>query len=355
MTCLRSTLLLLQVLLNLQPEGMAYAIIRTAKLKSMGEIGGSLAHTYRTRETPNADAQLAHLNEHHGSGSPGEIRAAIRARLPEKRRKDAVLCLEYFIGASPEFFQGGQDGAAYFARAVEWLKHRHGAENVVAWSVHRDETSPHLVAYVVPLDEAGKLNAKRFTGGKAVLSRMQTDFAETCGRPFGLRRGIEGSKATHTTIRQYYAALNAPDFKHGSLSPEMVTPQVLEKRIFTSVVESPEELSRRLSKAVMAHYDPALKAAAYAALEHRRAEEMASTARERNRALKKAMNQLKVAQREAARLRMLFMDGLTHEQQQAVLDQIAAYRQENCAEARRQEEAARLMSHRLDLDTEPSF
>lgn len=44
---------------------MAYAILRTAKLKSMGSIGGSLAHTYRTREIPNADAQRDHLNEHH--------------------------------------------------------------------------------------------------------------------------------------------------------------------------------------------------------------------------------------------------------------------------------------------------
>lgn len=254
---------------------MAYAILRTAKLKSMGGIGGSLAHTYRTRETPNADAQRDHLNEHHGPGSPEAIREAIRARLPEKRRKDAVLCLEYFVGASPEFFQGEQDGAGYFAAAVDWLERRHGAANVVAWSVHRDETSPHLVAYVVPLDEAGKLNAKRFTGGKAVLSRMQTDFAETCGRRFGLQRGIEGSKATHTTIREYYGALNAPDFKHGRLSPEFVAPQVLEKRLFTSTVESPEQVAKRLSTAVRAYYDPAVKQAATAALERRRAREMA--------------------------------------------------------------------------------
>ncbi len=34
---------------------MNYAILRTAKLKTMGNIGGSLAHNYRTIETPNAD------------------------------------------------------------------------------------------------------------------------------------------------------------------------------------------------------------------------------------------------------------------------------------------------------------
>ena len=43
---------------------MAYAIYRTAKLGSFGEIGGSLSHTYRTRPTPNADESRIHLNEH---------------------------------------------------------------------------------------------------------------------------------------------------------------------------------------------------------------------------------------------------------------------------------------------------
>lgn len=327
---------------------MAYAILRTAKLKSMGGIGGSLAHTYRTRETPNADAQRDHLNEHHGPGSPEAIREAIRDRLPEKRRKDAVLCLEYFVGASPEFFQGEQDGAGYFAAAVDWLERRHGAANVVAWSVHRDETSPHLVAYVVPLDEAGKLNAKRFTGGKAALSRMQTDFAETCGRRFGLQRGIEGSKATHTTIREYYGALNAPDFKHGRLSPEFVAPQVLEKRLFTSTVETPVQVAKRLSTAVRAYYDPAVKQAATAALERRRAQEMADTARAKAEAMKTAQAQLLEAQREAAELRARFVDGLTPEQQQALADQAAGQRRENRldAEARRRAEALQELAKR---------
>mgnify|MGYP003467690282 CR=1 FL=1 len=43
---------------------MAYAILRTEKLKTMGNIGGSLAHNYRTRETPNAVPEPLHLNTH---------------------------------------------------------------------------------------------------------------------------------------------------------------------------------------------------------------------------------------------------------------------------------------------------
>lgn len=198
---------------------MSYAILRTAKLKSMGEIGGSLSHTFRTRDTPNADPQRSELNEHGHGDTPEAIKAALAARLPEKRRSDAVLCVEYFIGASPEHFAGGQDGSAYFADAVAWLKAKHGAENVVATAIHRDETSPHLVAYVVPLDDQGKLNAKSFLGGKAKLSAMQTDFADTVGRKHGLERGLEGSKATHTSIREYYGRVEGAQPGMPSVKP----------------------------------------------------------------------------------------------------------------------------------------
>lgn len=222
---------------------MSYAILRTAKLKTMGEIGGSLAHTYRARETPNADPERSRQNEHHGGETPEAVRKAISEHIPEKHRSDAVLCVEYFVGASPEHFQNGQDGSAYFAAAVEWLKERHGAENVVATAIHRDETSPHLVAYVVPLDSQGKLNAKQFLGGKATLSAMQTDFAEKVGRAHGLERGLEGSKATHTTIREYYGRVVAGLSKTPSVSVpepsmgERLNVKVYGERVAESVIQ----------------------------------------------------------------------------------------------------------------------
>lgn len=195
-----------------------YAILRTAKLKTFGSIGGSLAHTYRTRETANADSGRAHDNTH-SHGAPDEIEQALRARLPAKRRKDAVLALEYFVGASPEWFADAprDEQDAYFRDALTWLEQRHGAENVIGWSIHRDESTPHLCAYVVPLDERGQLCAKRYTGGKATLSKMQTDFAQSVGARHNLSRGIEGSTATHERVKRHYglvmrgAALDAPE------------------------------------------------------------------------------------------------------------------------------------------------
>jgi hypothetical protein len=128
---------------------MAYAILRTAKLKSFGEIGGSLSHNYRTRPTPNADPTRTPDNSHSVSKSY-LVMDGIKQRLPDKVRSNAVLCLEYLITASPEWsgWQDQKQEADFFKRSVEWLEKRHGKENVIATSIHRDETTPHLIAYV---------------------------------------------------------------------------------------------------------------------------------------------------------------------------------------------------------------
>lgn len=191
---------------------MAYCIMRFEKHKtaSIGGLAGSLAHTMRSRYTPNADPERIKDNRVWvGPSSTKDVALAIRERWPEQHRKDAIGCLEFFIGASPEWFEkhGGQgDQDAYFQYAIDWLKAEYGAENVVSVVQHNDETSPHLAAYVVPRDpETGRLNAKRWTGGRAACAQMQTHFQEFAGAPVGLDRGVRGSQAKHTTISQWYA------------------------------------------------------------------------------------------------------------------------------------------------------
>lgn len=192
---------------------MNKAIIRVAKLKTIGNIAASGHHTFRTIPTPNADAERTALNVVYGSATTQDLLTAVRGRLPDKHRKDAVLCLEYLVTASPEHF--GHDwrerknyALPYFSDALEWLKAKHGAENVVCANVQLDEKTPHMAVYVVPRVPEGGLSAKRFTGGKAVMVKLQTDFAEEVGKKYGLERGIEGSKAKHTTVREYYGRIN---------------------------------------------------------------------------------------------------------------------------------------------------
>ena len=221
---------------------MSYAILRVAKLKTFGQIGGSLSHTFRTRDTPNADPARTPLNEHHGPQTPAEIQAAFKEILPEKRRSDAVLGLEYLITFSPEFAQAN-DGAAYFEKARAWLVERHGAENVVSTHVHRDETTPHMVAYVCPMKE-GRLRSTAFIGGPQILSEMQTDFAQAVGREFSLERGVKGSNAKHQTIREYYARVN-----EAPLAAKVEFPKEREKRGVVGK-ETDEEFATRVARTV---------------------------------------------------------------------------------------------------------
>lgn len=228
---------------------MNYAILRTAKLKTMGNIGSSIAHSYRTIETPNADPNLTPKN-HHTVATPEAVKQVIKDRLPKKRRSDAVLCIEYLITASPEWEGWGKSQEVeFFKRSAQWLIDKHGAENIAGMSIHRDVITPHLVAYVVPIDQKGKLNCKNFLGGRAKLNQMQTDFAKTVA-DLGLTRGKEGSKAKHTSIKEYYHDINhARDFNIETVSPK------------PEMFESKARYGEKVTAAVIEQIEPTVKAA----------------------------------------------------------------------------------------------
>lgn len=170
------------------------------KASNVGALAGSLSHTFRSRYTPNAKPELIKDNQVlHGPEDPQGVADAIRARWPEKYRKDAVGVIELFIGASPEWFQehgGAGDQEAYFQRAIEWLQAHYGPENVVSVVQHNDETTPHLAAYVVPIrPDTGALSAKWFADGRRGCSELQTAFHRAAGEPVGLGTrcaGLEG-------------------------------------------------------------------------------------------------------------------------------------------------------------------
>lgn len=218
----------------------SFAILRVAKLTTFGEVGASAQHAFRERDTPNADSNRTPRNQSFGVKSSAELRARLDARLAaiDVVDKQAVKCVEYMVTASPEMFKPGSplhDPARYFNDTVKWLQAKHGTENVLGGVVHLDEESPHLTVYVVPVvqREAStrkrsvhvkgggrelrefpvpartELSAKHFFGERAKLRELQSDFASQVAKNHGLQRGIEGSRARHSTPQQYYAALNA--------------------------------------------------------------------------------------------------------------------------------------------------
>jgi len=97
--------------------------------------------------------------------------------------------------------------------AINWLTETYGRANIVNFTVHHDELTPHIHAVITPIDSKGKLNCRDFLGGRDKLSTMQTTFAKKVEH-LGLKRGIEGSKAIHQDVKRFYEIIQQakPEF-----------------------------------------------------------------------------------------------------------------------------------------------
>ena len=195
------------------------AILRVEKLKSAGKVAQALRHNLREAEKatmPHVDH--AQTKENTVFGVPTTEAGLDRwrelvARLDRKPRSDAVSALQYIVSASPGSLDDEKRNA-YLKDALHWIQKRHGKQNVLSATIHRDEASQaHLQVIVVPVHRSPKhgyvLSAKTWTGGSARLAAMQTDFAERVGRRYHLDRGAKGSRAKHKTIKKFYAELSS--------------------------------------------------------------------------------------------------------------------------------------------------
>jgi hypothetical protein len=196
---------------------MPYTVLRIDKLKTWGDVGGCGSHNLRQRPTPNADNSRE--NRMLVGAPDADYVEVVRAKIGDQTiRKNAVLAVELVLSASPEYFRpdapekGGTWDVASLEPWVEanmaWLDQKYG-DRVVSAILHLDELTPHIQAVLVPLDDAGKLNARAMFGGsRHTLSALQTDYAKSVEH-LGIQRGIEGSKAVHVPPREYYDRANA--------------------------------------------------------------------------------------------------------------------------------------------------
>jgi hypothetical protein len=199
---------------------MAYGICRISKLKG-GGIAASELHTLRKRETPNANPDIDNIRfigQPYRLDGPN-LETLVKQRIGEQHiRSNAVQCVEMLLTASPEYFRpNNTDQAGYydshrlqeFQQATHrWLERSYG-DRIVRAELHLDEATPHVHAYLVPLDNNGKLNCRALFGGREKLHHLQDSFAQAVEH-LGLERGIKGSRANHTEIKEYYAAIKQP-------------------------------------------------------------------------------------------------------------------------------------------------
>jgi hypothetical protein len=186
-------------------------------MKGAGSISGKSEHNYRVGHVPNADPEREHLN-HEYVLNYENLTAAIEGRIQNsgihKTRHDAVKGMEFILSASPERFGRDEKGQTigdyqksnWVAANLEFMKQQYGP-NLVAFTLHQDEKTPHIHAVVVPITPDGRLCAKELFSPKT-LRQLQTDYAQAM-KPFGLERGIEGSRAKHVEMKRIYGMQQA--------------------------------------------------------------------------------------------------------------------------------------------------
>ena len=121
---------------------------------------------------------------------------AVTAALEEAKvqeRKNSVVVLDGFYGASPEWFLDKtlDEVVDYFKDCLAFHEKTYG--KVINAVIHFDEATPHLTCQSLPIIEKengqASLSAREIMGGRNDYRRRQDLFYEQVGRPRGLERG----------------------------------------------------------------------------------------------------------------------------------------------------------------------
>lgn len=215
---------------------MGYVVLHLDK--APGNEARMTAHIERTQMPPNADPLRTHLNRELITFPEGvaDRTQAINYRLEHagltrKIGTNQVRVIRVMLTGSHDNMkrieaEGKLD--AWCADNLTWLNKTFGEDNVVSAVLHRDESTPHIHAAVVPIvtGERRKVREKREPDkpGKKKYRKKSPDAARLCADDvmtriklksyqdtyaeamagYGLQRGIDGSEARHITTQEFY-------------------------------------------------------------------------------------------------------------------------------------------------------
>jgi len=168
---------------------------------------------------PHTDIRRSHLNVNltpiKYANMP--LKESIETRIKEgytgKKaiRKDAVKYLKHILTGSNEEMKEIESDPDRFKSWVkanyDFLCREYGEGNIVRFTVHRDETTPHIHAVTIPLTEDGRLNAKETMGNPQKMSERQDRYAKAM-EAFPLDRGIRHTGIKHETMKEYHGRIN---------------------------------------------------------------------------------------------------------------------------------------------------
>jgi len=197
---------------------MGYAVFHASKGSGTGgKLGAHIDRDESQKQTfKSADPERKYLNRDllDNEFSNMKLEDAIKKKIEQgykgKKaiRKDAVKFIPMVMTGShkemKEIFSDNKKANDWVKANYEFACKEFGKENIVRFTLHLDEKTPHLHVVAVPLTKDGRLSAKEIFGNRNELSDRQTRYADAM-RDFGLQRGIVGSKAVHNSEGWYIA------------------------------------------------------------------------------------------------------------------------------------------------------
>lgn len=217
------------------PHTPALAVLRFAKLRTLGKLAVASQHNTRTADsglshtTPPPDGPGVVLLDGQADAAAAWHERAAAVGLGKPRR-DAVLAVECVMSASPSWFAAAtpDERADWTSRSMEYARATFGPANILQAVRHDDEETPHIHVLAIPLEQkerarAGRprkgregakrapvlswgLNADRILAGPEALRQHQTDYAAAVA-DLGIRRGRpkRDTKAQHKPAAIYRA------------------------------------------------------------------------------------------------------------------------------------------------------
>jgi len=187
-------------------------VLNIRKNKNVGGLGHHIDRTEGMEHMyKNADTERKHLNKNFELNDfcKMPLHEGISERIAEgykgkkKLRNDAVKSISIVLGGSHkemhEIFADKEKRKAWLQNSAKFLASEFGKENIVRFTLHMDERTPHVHASIVPLTKDGRLSAREMIGNNAKMKKIRKNYAKWM-KPLGLEYGTERKAETKVSV-----------------------------------------------------------------------------------------------------------------------------------------------------------
>ena len=154
-------------------------------------IGRLILHSNRREddgvihENRNIDNERTHLNYYLKEGGVEDIKRRLE-EVPHLNKKNIVSLCEFMIAKPPDVKK--EDERRFFESVYSFMKNDFGEENIMDVVIHKDEITPHMHGYFIPVfkDKSGneRLCAKELIN-RTYLRSMHTRLAKYTEKDLG--------------------------------------------------------------------------------------------------------------------------------------------------------------------------